>query len=233
MRTNPYPGFFIVLEGIDRSGKHTQGQLISAYLRQQGAEALFTHEPWWGNITDNDRRLERIIKNEETASVAEIQKLFIDNRRRHLTEEINPKLNRAGRSGSEESSDSMSSKSRTAVVCERYFLSTLAYGIATNAASFDELLKTHETMEGFILPDLTLLFDISAKVAIQRLGPKADVFEKEPLLEVVRSQYISLANLFSDATTVIIDGTGSEDEVFTSLLPYLEKAIREKYGQKE
>ena len=210
---NSYPGIFIVLEGIDRSGKHTQGEFIQSYVNGLGFKAYFTQEPWWGEMNADDDLLKKIIKREESADYTEIQKLFIDNRARHLEHEIIPYL----KNGSE-----------NVVICERYFLSTLAYGPATGGGNFEELWKAHELIPNFIFPDLTLIIDISAEEAVRRLDKKADVFEESVILEKVRQSYLSLAIMFDNVKTVIIDGAKSPEEVFASLKPHIEKIIKEK-----
>ena len=214
MRKNGFPGLFIALEGIDRSGKHTQGERIASFLSERNMRILFTGEPWWGEKTEKDKQLERVIANEEVLGPKDIQLLFVDNRARHLEDEILPALG-AG----------------TAVACERYFFSTLAYGAVTGAATREELIILHEEMTGFVVPDITFLFDIPAEVAISRLRRGPDVFERETLLSRVREEYISLAKSFPDVTTVIIDGTPNEDVVFAAVVPHLEKALREKNVQ--
>lgn len=43
-------GRFIVLEGIDGSGKSTQAEILAARLKKQGAHAYLTREPSDGVI---------------------------------------------------------------------------------------------------------------------------------------------------------------------------------------
>ena len=45
LRKNPYKGIYIVLEGIDGSGKSTQVKRIKEYFEKKGQELLLTHEP--------------------------------------------------------------------------------------------------------------------------------------------------------------------------------------------
>ncbi len=215
---NSYPGIFIAFEGIDRSGKHTQGELLQSYINGLGFKANFTQEPWWGEMTANDQRLKRIIGRQESAQPDEIQSLFIDNRARHLEHEIMPCLNNG--------SDNF-------VICERYFMSTLAYGPATGSEGIEKLLKTHEAIYNFIFPDITLIIDISAQEAVRRLNNKADVFEENAILERVRQNYLSLAIMFGNVKTVIIDGAKSPEEVFASIKPHVDNIISAKIYNKD
>lgn len=55
MNVNPYPGFFIVLEGTDGSGKATQSKLLEEYLLKQGLKVKTDDYPHyytspWGEL---------------------------------------------------------------------------------------------------------------------------------------------------------------------------------------
>lgn len=54
MQKNPYPGKFIVLEGIEGSGKTTQAKMLTEQLVKDGTKVLLTREPtddlFWGKL---------------------------------------------------------------------------------------------------------------------------------------------------------------------------------------
>ena len=49
-KKNPYKGKFIVLEGIDASGKTTHALTLVESLRKKGYKAIYTKEPTGGVI---------------------------------------------------------------------------------------------------------------------------------------------------------------------------------------
>ena len=44
----PYPGFFVVLEGIDGAGKSTQAKLLGERLTSHGRRVVLSREPTMG-----------------------------------------------------------------------------------------------------------------------------------------------------------------------------------------
>ena len=60
-------GRFIVLEGIDGSGKSTQAEILAARLKKQGAHAYLTLEPSDGVIGKLLPRFERGVTDERAS----------------------------------------------------------------------------------------------------------------------------------------------------------------------
>ena len=215
MGQNQYPGLFIAVEGPDQSGKRTQVANVGKYLRQLGYGVHETREPWWGqDMTPGDHRLRKLITRAETTeNPTEIQDLFIKNRKRHLVYDIIPNLGKG-----------------TAVVTARYFFSTMAYGAATTHLTFEDIEDRHHALPWFFVPDLTFVLDISAQEALRRLKKDPDVFETTQTLEVVRGNYLKLAQLFKDSNVVVIAGANSPKVVFEHMRPHIDQAARMKYG---
>ena len=81
MIPNPYKGKFICVEGLDGSGKDTQGKRLFEFLKGKGLPVILTSEPTSGPIGS---RIRRILKKEEPAPGAyDFQKMFSEDRKRH------------------------------------------------------------------------------------------------------------------------------------------------------
>lgn len=110
--------FFIVIEGIDNSGKTTLIELIKKQLELPknlliksyfGEKIYFTSEPYGHSKESKYSQLSDCIFSNSFGSVAEAC-LFFAMRADHLSNFIIPKI-----------------KEKSMIFCDRYFLSTLAY----------------------------------------------------------------------------------------------------------
>lgn len=213
MRENPYPGIFIAVEGIDGSGKTEQARRIVRWLTERCFAAELTKEP---SYLDGAQKLRQAITGQLALSPHELQTLFVQDRERHLVWEIIPQLGK---------------KAPVAVVSDRYFLSTLAYGMA-QGLTLEELWEMHQQLRHFVLPDLTVVIDVVPGTSLSRLGDrkgKTDIFEKEEMLARVRKHYQDLARMLANDHVAVVDGEGTPDEVFLRIKPHLEKLIATKY----
>ncbi len=198
---------FIALEGIDGSGKSTQIDFIVHWLETHGVASkniLVTREPTHDG--EYGIHIRKVLSGEEAMSVSplEFQELFVRDRKEHLEKVILPRLH---------NQDSV-------VVCDRYFLSTLAYGHARgDGVAHEDLIALHEKILGmsWVIPDITLYIDVSAETAMARLeqrnkGKTLEYFEtKKEFLEKAREAYKDCAKQFSNV--FIIDGEKSVEEV--------------------
>jgi dTMP kinase len=118
-------GFFIVLEGIDGSGKTTQCRLLAEWLRGQGVPLIATAEPGGTPLGQRVRSL-LLDGSDAISRLAELF-LFQASRAQLLEQVIRPAL-AAGQ----------------VVLCDRYTLSTIAYqGIRRRAAPGRSSTKLH------------------------------------------------------------------------------------------
>ena len=171
----PYPGFLIVLEGIDGTGKSTQARLLTAALREEGRRVVLSREPTDGAF---GQRL-RASANSGRLSPEEELQLFLQDRRELVETLIEPALQ-----GGE------------IVILDRYFFSTMAY---QGARGFDpqEIRRVNE--EFAPRPDLLLLLDLPIEVALDRIGIRdgeANEFEQRESLQKCAKIFHSLQDGF-------------------------------------
>ncbi len=162
---------FIVLEGIDGSGKSEQSRRLAAWLRAQGRGVVETREPTdgeWG------RRYRAWARGETEASADEVLQYFIEDRKAHVAELIEPALARGDD-----------------VICDRYVASTLAYQAAHGLAR--EALAAVLGACGFPEPDVVLWLRLPVLRALERLGSRSiERYEKLGFLERVDAEYEQL-----------------------------------------
>ena len=185
---------FIVLEGVDGSGKSTQAQLLADWYRAQGQAVLLTREP---GGTPLGERLRAIILDAEIDCAARTELLLIlAARAQHVAEVILPAL-QAG----------------SIVISDRFSLSSLAYQGYGRGLPLDEIRAADAAATGGLQAELTLLLDIPLETLLARVGERADRFEGEgrEFLQRVITGYRRLAS--ADPTVCRIDGTGSTESV--------------------
>lgn len=164
----PGPGFLIVIEGIDGTGKSTLAAELAETLRQRGRSVLLTYEPTHGPY---GRRLRELaIAGREEVTPEEETELFIADRREHVAQEIGPAL-AAGQT----------------VVMDRYYYSTMAY---QGARGVDPAQIEARHRDFAPQPDLLVLLDLPVEEALDRIirkrGSIPDQFEGAEYLARVR-----------------------------------------------
>lgn len=184
------PGRFIALEGGDGCGKSTQARLLA-----EARGALLTREP---GGTPAGERLRAIALDPATGDLdvrTEIL-LIAAARAEHVAAVVRPALE-AGRD----------------VVTDRYLASSLAYQGHGRQVDVEEVRRVNLWATRGLLPDVTVLIEVPAAVAAERVGADLDRFEAEGdgFHERVAEGYRALAA--ADPSWVVVDGTGTVEEV--------------------
>lgn len=187
--TTKRPGLFIVLEGIDGTGKSTQAKRLGEWLAALGREAVLSREPTagpWGQKVRESAATGRLAPEDEL-------QYFLNDRRQHVEELIAPSL-AAGK----------------VVILDRYYFSTMAY---QGARGFDPAEIRRQNEEFAPVPDLLLIMDLDVDSALERIGARGDTaneFEKRENLEHCREIFLSLKG---EGFVRVIDTRGTLDEV--------------------
>ena len=186
---------FLVMEGVDGSGKTTQAEGLLAWMRAQGRDPVHLREP---GTTQMGERLRAILldPDRETCSPRTEALLFFAARKELLLREVVPAL--------------MSGRD---VVCERFTPSTLAYQGQTEADR-DFVLALDERVVGEHQPDAVIVLDLPVATSWERAHTRAgenvlDAMESRgrDFLEAVRTGYRSYAKARPDQTLWLdVDG---------------------------
>lgn len=153
-------GRFITFEGIDGAGKSTHIQFVSEMLKLAGIDNIITREP---GGTPLGEQLRDILLHQEMSVATEALLMFAA-RQEHLEQKILPALRQG-----------------IWVISDRFADASFAYQGAGKQFSWSKLEQLENwVLEGF-QPDLTLLFDLPAKLAEERRSGthEPDKFEQE------------------------------------------------------
>ncbi|MFM7335883.1 MAG: dTMP kinase [Tabrizicola sp.] len=198
-------GLFVSLEGIDGSGKSTQGRRLAETLRACGHAVTLTREPGGSPGAEEIRRLVLEGHVDRWSAETEIL-LFTAARRDHLEKTIRPALERG-----------------EIVISDRFADSTRIFQGITRGDLSETVDRLHALMIG-VEPDVTLLFDLDPSVGLSRAHARAGSelrFEDMGLAfqEKARAGFLALAA--RHARFRVIDADGDADTVAARVLAAL------------
>lgn len=210
-KRNSFPGKFIVLEGIEASGKTTQvAKLVEAF-----PDAILAKNPTDGEIGT-------FIRNEVLGGRTDIppvayQYLFSADREIFQLQLI--QLLKEGKT----------------VFCDRYFWSSVAYGALDkedlDIENFEEVslvsLSILSMYHQFLIPDLTIYLDISLEESLKRLKGSekhTEIYDNHETNVKVKKGYEWLLNKFPDELT-IIDANGTVEEVHAKVVEKVKEIL--------
>ena len=153
-------GKFITLEGMDGAGKSTHIGNIIEMLESRGHEVISTREP---GGTPLGEQLREVILHEKMHAETETLLMFAA-RREHIACVIAPALARGAY-----------------VLSDRFTDATYAYQCGAKGVSASKIELLEQWVQADLQPDITLLFDVTVEVSIQRLSTARapDKFERE------------------------------------------------------
>jgi len=211
-REEPRLGRFIVLTGLDKAGKETQGfnpsrlkgvKSVRDFLEGRGFDVLAVNLPSYDTLPGSlvGAYLRRAsstgslrIEGDLPTQLAWI--LWSLDRAQH-NRRVARWLARSGRS---------------VVLAKRWTESQVAYQAAVGV----EVARVLRFERHIVQPDYTLVLDIPAREAVERssrLGRKADLYEQASFLAKVRENYLRLAESNVGGVLRFIDGLESPEQV--------------------
>jgi len=207
---NKSEGKFIVLEGIDGSGKSTQVALLRKKLEEQGKEVYTTTEP-----TDRPvgRLIRQILRKEIHATEEVLAALFVADRLDHIQNEENGMLDLL--------------KHGTYVISDRYYWSSFAYH--SLKLPMEQVVEMNQPCHNMLFPDITLFLDISAEESMKRIlarNESLERFEQLELLKKIRQNYLSAFESYHKSLSVeIVDAKQSISNLHKSIWQHIETIL--------
>ena len=185
---------FVTFEGIDGSGKTTQARLLAERLEREGADVVLTREPGGTPLGEAVRDL--VLHGEHVAPWAEVA-LYAAARAQHVDLVIRPALERGA-----------------TVVCDRYVDSSAAYQGGARHLGVDTVMELNLTVVGGLMPDRTVLVEVSPETAAARVGGSGDRIERDGIALWARAAeaYRDLARR-DPRRYVVVDGTRPVEEL--------------------
>jgi dTMP kinase len=195
-------GKLIVFEGIDGAGLTTQAELLEKYLKEKKYEVVLTKEPT-NNLIGG--LIRAALKKEWLTSNRTLQLLFSADRAHHLEKEIIPAL-----------------ENGKIVISDRYFISTIAYGMIELEKDWLKALNSK-----FLLPDAIFIIDVPVEVSIGRIKAsrfRFELFEERKKLEKIRKNFLELSKEYKNC--FVINGNRSIEEVHKEIVKIVEEKLK-------
>ncbi len=199
--------FFLVLEGLDGSGKTEIARRLVALLTDSlGADhILHTYEPHNPSAAGDycrDVLAKRITVSPRTLALA-----FALNRADHNERELDPFIDQGD---------------QRVIVCDRYYLSSLVYQ-STGGLTVEDVMELNRSARQ---PDLTLFLDTTPETSEQRIGQRQDHRELfEDRFAETRAKYQSVIEYLRarGEPIEVIDANGSLIEVLNGVIAVLNR----------
>ncbi len=195
---------FIVIEGIDGSGKTTQVQkLLSHYLAKSEMVVAVSEG---GSTALGERLFEMIKWPDFHINKAAIAYMIAAARHQLVERQIIPHL-----------------ENNTNVICDRFTPSGLVYGSIDCGLTLKEIQSTFPE----IVTDAIFILDVQPHIAIQRMkDKKKDTFEDVDWRVILhrREMYLKIAKSEKYLPKwIIIDGEQDEEEIHKQIIEHVEK----------
>lgn len=162
---------YIVLEGIDGSGKSTLQRALVAALQALGRSVVSLVEPTEG--VHGQKIREHLGSKSRSLSGEEWQQLFEADRADNMASFVRPAIERGDD-----------------IVQDRSYYSTVAYQGA-QGQSVADILRRNRAIA--VEPDLVLILDLDPEVSLERVrrrqGMETDAFERIEYLQQVRANF--------------------------------------------
>ena len=202
---------FIVLEGIDSSGKTTQAELLKNYFIAEKQQAVISPEPSSGIIGNLIRQAlkQRIVFSKDRHLFDEqMAYLFAADRHDHLYNDVDGVFKLI--------------RDNYHVISTRYYFSSLAYN-GDSEEQFDLVKKLNNR---FPDPDLTVYIDLPIEVSLARLQKRGlrEVYETEVKLTKVRERYRQIFTEYQ-GQAIALEGTQEPEQIHQQIVERVEAII--------
>jgi len=203
-------GVFIVIDGMDGSGKGEMVKLLHNYLfsKDKSYSILTTREPTNGTYGKEIRKI--LAKEKDPNLNAEkIFDLFIKDRKEHVNSVIIPFLKK------------LNGEQVNIVICDRYYYSTIAFQ-ATQGLNIETLVEKNKK---FPVPDIAFIMDVKPEIALERIKRREkEKFEQLDFMNRLREKFLELPKFLKDNIS-IVDASKELYDVFEGIKKETDKML--------
>ena len=189
---------FIVLEGIDGSGKSTQAKLLTEKLEHLGHKVYITAEP---TKSPMGVLIRDIFNHKMEADHKVIAGLFVADRLHHLTNKVDGVLQKLAEGYT--------------VIMDRYYFSSYAYHSAHMDMQW--VIDANRMSAELLRPDINIFIDIPVEISMERIvnnRTNIELYETQENQTKVREKYFEAFHLLNKVENIFItNGDRDEEEI--------------------
>ncbi|KLO23231.1 thymidylate kinase [Marinitoga sp. 1197] len=196
----------ITFEGIESSGKSTLSKKLAEYFKLKKYNVIWNREPGGTELGEKIREL--LLGDYNICHISEAL-LFAASRAQLVEELIKPNMEKI-------------------IILDRFVDSSIVYQGYARELGWKEVFEINKHALDGIIPDLTIVVDISVETSFKRMkNKKKDRIEKEnkAFFEKVRNGFLRLKNWFPERDIEIINGELDLNKEFDILLKIIKKYI--------
>lgn len=202
---------FIVVEGLDGSGKSTQIQKLSENLKAKGERVYITAEP---QNYETGAYIRRILSESLERNMYLQAALFLADRLEHITNKdcgIKKYLDDG-----------------YTVICDRYYYSSFAY--QGTASDIDWVMDINLKCPEILTPDVCIFLDVNPTTCKERIDKGRDsveLYEKSTeLMNKIRKNFLDVFDRLSGRENIkIIDANRGLDEIQADIIKAIEQEV--------
>jgi len=204
---------FIVIEGLDGSGKTTVTKLLAERFAAQHLPCYRTYEPTNNSIGTLIRSI--LAGQNEPVSNETMALLFAADRCEHIWNEIIP------------------NKVNNYVVCDRYYLSNMAYQ-SSDDENLEDVVYYNQLAITNCRPDITFFINVTPDECMRRIEKRGDdksIFETLPALEFRYKRYMAAIERMRKTDNIIIVGSDitTPEEIVQQMWEHIYKKSNSSY----
>lgn len=186
---------FFTFDGIDGAGKSTQLDLFVQWLDKRGHDVVTCRDPGTTELGEAVRAI--LLGAEYPIDCRSEMLLYMACRAQLVSQVIRPAL-----------------EDGKVVVSDRYLLANVVYQGSAGDLSPDEIWQVGALATEGLMPDLTFVLDLSADMALERLGKEQDRMEARGLayFSQVRNGFLDQAGRLPEST-LVLDATQDIDSI--------------------
>ncbi len=208
-------GRFVVIEGIDGAGTTTQVAKLADTLHERKQPVRTTCEPSDGPVGTLVRQVltgRIVVPGGRAPGWATMALLFAADRMDHVETEIEPFVASGG-----------------TMISDRFDASSLAYQSVMSGSGGAAAVEWIRSLNRYAMrPDLTIVLDVAPELAAARRearGEAAQLYEQNEVQRALSAFYKELARHMPNDNVVLIDASGSIEEVHERVVQTFDAAF--------